>query len=351
MRPIRANVPRQKPGLLSPEMLKAAREMLAEIIEPLVEAYEMPGEVYRGERAPSPEDAFKFTLAWGTGTTPASKGPGVGLWRYTGRKKRASEGIVKKLLFEGRDVNTSFEPFGGSFAWTQAAAKQKLAKHYRGGDVDREVINIFRQVKRDPEGVAKGVKQLLDERDAFARALGGAEGQKEASKALYRSLLEREHTPKERAIKHLAIGNRTWSYEPGKTPRGWLWGTEKGRVFSPTHTVIDDILRFGKQLQEFDIDIARRGFEKTLQGAGKGDFIFVDSPYMGSVTKYTSGKWSLEDELKLAEALKAAREKGASGVLYNYEEVIPLHPYVDEWRPSSKKLGRERIGFFGDIWK
>jgi len=344
--PLRANIPSGPPRLVDPKLmdvLRTAYEVGSGVVKGMYESAKLPGDILSGKKGldeVSADDALGFVLNWGGTTTALNKGGGVGLWRQRGRKFRASESLIKEL--GEKAINTSYEPFAGSAAWTSEIMKRGQVNAIRVGDLNRDVINIFQQVKKDPDGIARAVKRALNERDAMSLAIGD----KEASKKLYIELRDRSLSARERAIKQLALGNRVWGYEPGGTVRGW---PRKGN-FSPAERVVEQIEFTGRKLQEVESDIAYRGYGKTLRGAGKGDFIFSDSPYMGGQSRYKSGNWSLSDEVELGNLLRVAEERGASGVLFNYQEAIPHHEYIKDWR-STGKLSGQVVGRFGDIWK
>lgn len=63
-------------------------------------------------------------------------------------------------------------------------------------------------------------------------------------------------------------------------------------------------------------------FEDTIDGAGKGDFVFIDPPYTvmhnnNNFIKYNDRLFSWSDQLRLASAIKRATSRGAEIMLSN----------------------------------
>lgn len=265
------------------------------------------------------------------------------LWRQTGRKLMEARKLLK--LLKGKTIKTSIEPFAGSAAWTTEVAKQGLTEKAILADVNRDVINIFREVKEKPLEIASRVEKILKEQDVVAKAVGV----KAAYQPIYEEIKAGVPNPQDRVAKMLALGNRSWSYEPGKYVRGYA-----REVGGSPEFVGKMIEEGGMGLRSVRADIKISNFPKMVEKARKGDFLFIDSPYMGGQQRYYGGGqkgWTLENELKLAELVEEAANRGASGVLYNYKDVVPLHKYVDYWEPVEKSLKGQTIGYFGDIWK
>jgi len=58
-----------------------------------------------------------------------------------------------------------------------------------------------------------------------------------------------------------------------------------------------------------------QSFEKTIQLAKEGDFIYCDPPYLTTTQQYNG--WKIKDELLLAEELKNANNRGVKFILSN----------------------------------
>jgi DNA adenine methylase len=70
------------------------------------------------------------------------------------------------------------------------------------------------------------------------------------------------------------------------------------------------------------VEIVQRDFRKSLESATRGDFVYLDPPYVplsstSSFTSYVSGGFENADQVALAEALTAADQRGVTWALSN----------------------------------
>jgi DNA adenine methylase len=102
----------------------------------------------------------------------------------------------------------------------------------------------------------------------------------------------------------------------------------KQRVILPT----DTFEKWEERLQR--ADIACSDFEKTINKARKGDFIFVDPPYTVShnnngFLKYNDKIFSWLDQERLCLALRRANARGAKFVMTNAYHKSLIEMYFD----------------------
>lgn len=81
-------------------------------------------------------------------------------------------------------------------------------------------------------------------------------------------------------------------------------------------------------------EVLHQDFESTINRAGIGDLLFVDPPYTVAHNKngfieYNENIFSWQDQVRLAEALKNARNRGASIVLTNADHSSVRELYSD----------------------
>lgn len=72
--------------------------------------------------------------------------------------------------------------------------------------------------------------------------------------------------------------------------------------------------------------IRERDFEKTIDAAVKGDFVYVDPPYTvmhnnNNFVKYNANLFSWKDQIRLAAAIKRAARRGAAIMLSNADHL------------------------------
>ena len=71
-------------------------------------------------------------------------------------------------------------------------------------------------------------------------------------------------------------------------------------------------------------DIIAADFEMTMARASSGDFVYCDPPYIGTFTGY-SGRFGLDEHVKLWQAAVDAMMRGARVVISNSAVALPLY--------------------------
>ena len=100
---------------------------------------------------------------------------------------------------------------------------------------------------------------------------------------------------------------------------------------TPNYPTREALRAFAGVTRSWDLRCA--DFEETINGAGLGCTVFADPPYSGTFGAYTSGGFTDADQVRLADALALARDRGAA----------VLHTNSDT--PEIRKLYRDR-GFW-----
>jgi len=78
---------------------------------------------------------------------------------------------------------------------------------------------------------------------------------------------------------------------------------------------LSKIKEYSSFLNNGNKQFINQSFEKTIQLAKEGDFIYCDPPYLITTQQYN--KWKIEDELLLSEELKKANNRGVKFILSN----------------------------------
>jgi DNA adenine methylase len=101
-----------------------------------------------------------------------------------------------------------------------------------------------------------------------------------------------------------------------------LQGAFNVPIGTKTNVVLDtdDFEGISRLLQ--NVTLTSCDFEQTLKQAGSGDFAFVDPPYTvkhnnNGFVKYNEGLFSWDDQVRLRDAVVAARDRGAKVVVTN----------------------------------
>ena len=85
-------------------------------------------------------------------------------------------------------------------------------------------------------------------------------------------------------------------------------------------------------LGAMDIEVYARSWEATVEAAGAGDLIYADPPYDAEAGveghRYTAAGWSRSDLVRLADALAAARDRGAYIISTNNVTTFALDTFT-----------------------
>lgn len=88
--------------------------------------------------------------------------------------------------------------------------------------------------------------------------------------------------------------------------------------------VARNVLGVAKALQQRPVDIIAADFETTIARASRGDFVYCDPPYIGTFTSY-SGRFGVDEHVKLWQAAVAATMRGARVVISNSAAALPMY--------------------------
>ena len=90
--------------------------------------------------------------------------------------------------------------------------------------------------------------------------------------------------------------------------------------------VARNVLSVSKSLRQLvnTADIIAADFETTMARASSGDFVYCDPPYIGTFTGY-SGRFGVDEHVKLWQAAITATMRGARVVISNSAVALPLY--------------------------
>ena len=98
--------------------------------------------------------------------------------------------------------------------------------------------------------------------------------------------------------------------------------------------VIEDRVKEGSLLLNQNVEICNEDYSTILNRAKKGDFVFIDSPYIDTFTAYSSGDFPLEEQEKLADLCKELDKRGVYFLATNLDTEKTRELY-DEFNLSS----------------
>ena len=222
------------------------------------------------------------------GRTPFLKWPGGKRWLVPEIRQRI-----------GRIEGTYYEPFLGSAAVFFALAPTKAVL----SDINSELVELFEAMRDSPAVLQErlSVHQTKHNKDYYYQTRAG-----------------RPEDVVDRAARMLYL-NRTCF--------NGIWRVNHQGEFNVPIGTKTSIVFDGESFSEIaevltGVELHAQDFERTIKLAGHGDVIYADPPYTvahnnNGFTKYNDKIFSWEDQIRLRDALKAARERGASAVVSN----------------------------------
>jgi DNA adenine methylase len=212
--------------------------------------------------------------------------------RYPGGKRRLLVFLKDHLPSPESIKGRYIEPFVGSGAVFFYLEPQEALL----SDANPELIDIYRGIRYSPKRVWKTYQKFGSTKKDYKQV--------------------RDHTKEENVIGRAArmlFLNRTcfkgmWRHNrDGKFNVGY-GGQSRRWVISE-----EDLLVVGKRLRKAKITCG--DFEKIIEDANKGDFLFLDPPYKPNEQEYTNShyvwqQFRFEDHQRLAQALKRAKTRG-----------------------------------------
>ncbi len=215
---------------------------------------------------------------------------------------------------------TYIEPFlGGAAVYFHLRPDKAVLS-----DKNPELINVYQQIKKDWRNVHKALRrhQALHHKDYY-----------------YEERARERRVAHERAAQFLYLNRTCWNGLYRVNTRG-----EFNVPIGTKSTVLlntDDFPETAALLKTAKLMTA--DFESTMELATRGDFIFVDPPYItrhnfNGFVKYNEEIFSWADQVRLAQAVRRAASRGVKLLVTN-----AAHKSVrDLYRGIGKQLNLDR---------
>ena len=228
--------------------------------------------------------------------------------RWVGSKKRLIDSLLKYIP---KKFNDYYEPFlGSSIVYLNMPFTQKAYIN----DFNKDLINIYKQIKRNPSDLIKLLKK-------YKKEYSSSKNQKDyylSKRDKFNKLKNTFDT--QRAALYIFI-NKTCFNGLMQTNKKGFNTSGFGKMANPK--IIDDnnILNFSKFLKNKTI-IKNSNYTSFLQNCKKGDFIYMDPPYVPDDykqcnIKYIKDGWSEKDFLILVKTFKSLSDKGCYVMMSN----------------------------------
>lgn len=231
--------------------------------------------------------------------------------KWAGGKTQLLEQLKNRMP---DSYNTFYEPFigGGAFLFSIQPKKAII------NDSNEQLINAFKQLKYNTDSVINIVKDF---------------NSRTCDKEYYLQL--REQYNKKIASNELDAECAALMIWINKHCFNGLYRVNSKGLFnvpynnSATAKTIseENLINIGRYLTENDIKIRLGDFEAACFDCSKGDFVYLDSPYIpvsktAYFTDYTKDGFSYEDHKRLSELFRNLDKKGIKVMLSNND--VPL---------------------------
>jgi len=241
------------------------------------------------------------------------------LIKWAGGKRQLLPTLTSQLPLEW---NTYFEPFLGGGALMVHLQNEGRITNAVVSDLNRELINLYRVVKKNPETLIESLTSARFENNENAfRKL----------KSEFNELIGCQGNSIERAALLIYLNKHGYN---------GLWRVNRKGKFNvpfghhpkrslPPETLIK---AFSSMLE--NVTIMNVDFEKAVKKAKKDDFVYFDPPYQplsktARFTDYNSSGFTFEDQVRLSELFRTLSKKGVKVMLSNSKVLAIEELYQD----------------------
>lgn len=189
------------------------------------------------------------------------------------------------------------------------------------GDINRPLILTYEKVRDNPVWVSA----ILDDMDKNLCA--GGEGYYKSMRDLYNDKLIKQEYDMELAALFIFLNKHCFNGLYRVNKKG-LFNVPYNKSTAPSVNP-DNIRKCSEYLA--NVILMHGDFEQTLDTAGKGDFVFLDSPYVplkaDSFTSYTRYGFGEESHRRLAWVFEDLTGRGCSCLLTNHDTPLVRELY------------------------
>jgi len=199
-----------------------------------------------------------------------------------------------------------YEPFigGGAVLFNTQPKKATI------NDFNEELINVYKTIKENPEGLIADLKTHKNESDYFynLRILDREE------KFEYYSSIKK--------ASRVIFLNKTCYNGLYRVNNSGEFNSPFGRYKNPNIVNEVTIKAVSHYLNTNDITILNGDFEEAVKGIKKGDFVYFDPPYhpvsaSSNFTGYVQGGFGVSEQLRLKKLCDNLNKKGVKFLLSN----------------------------------
>lgn len=221
--------------------------------------------------------------------------------KWAGGKSRSLPDILAALP---ERIDTYYEPFVGGAAVFFALAGARRFRRAVLSDRNADLVEVYRGVKSDVEGVIRALRGYRYDRDEYYRI---------------RALSPESLSLVERAARIIFL-NKTGYNGLYRVNSSGQFNVPFGRYVNPTFCDPENLRAASTVLRR--VRLAVSDFEKTCLEAEPGDAVYFDPPYdpvsrTASFTAYHRHSFGRAEHERLAETFDHLSKRGVTAVLSN----------------------------------
>jgi DNA adenine methylase len=193
-----------------------------------------------------------------------------------------------------------FEPFAGGAAMFFSLAPKKAVL----ADVNQELIDCYKATRDDVDGVIEALAEHVYEAEHYYRV---------------RAIDPRSLPPARRAARTIYL-NRTGYNGLYRVNRSGKFNVPMGRYTNPLLCDAQNLRACSQALA--NVVVRRADFERAVEGARAGDFVYFDPPYVpvsdtADFTAYVPGGFGADQQRRLARLFGELARRGVHAMLSN----------------------------------
>lgn len=243
--------------------------------------------------------------------------------KWAGGKSRSLPDILAALPDE---IDTYYEPFIGGAAVFFALAGEKRFKKAVLGDRNRALIEMYKGLKKDPEGIIKVLGTYVHNQDEYYRI---------------RSLDPKTLDPSERAARMIFLNKTGYNGLYRVNSRG-EFNVPFGRYKKPNFCDEEGLRAASRALSRVTLVVG--DFDKVSKDAKAGDAVYFDPPYdpvskTANFTAYHHEEFGKEDHARLKDAFARLAARDVAVVLSNSDTKFTNDLFAD-WKPKKINVTR-----------
>lgn len=254
------------------------------------------------------------------------------LIKWVGGKTRVLPELVRRMP---RAWRTYYEPFfgGGALYWHVEPPRAVL------GDANGDLMNMYRQVRDSPGGLADEVARLatLHSKDFYdnVRTLWNA-GE---------AITGGPPTPRNRAAMFLYL-NKTCFNGLWRVNAAGEFNVPFNKSLKPKFPSVLDLRVASEILLSANAALPSGPYQDTLLDASHGDFMYIDPPYIplsdtSSFVAYDKGGFDDAAQVELAANARVWMSRGVQVMLSNSDTPRTRELYGDhDWRVDAVQVNR-----------